>query len=115
MRSVVFLVPGHLDTRTGGYAYNRRIIAGLRTRGWSVDIRELDGGFPRPTVADLAAAARTLATVDSGATVLVDGLALGVMPVEIEREARRLRIVAVVHLPLAAETGVDSETAARFK
>ena len=42
------VVPGDLDTRTGGYGYDRRIVAGLRDRGWSVDVRELDDGFPRP-------------------------------------------------------------------
>jgi glycosyltransferase involved in cell wall biosynthesis len=37
------------------------------------------------------------------------------MPAEIEHEASRLRIVALVHLPLAAEIGIDPETAARLE
>ena len=49
MRSVVLVVPGQLDTRTGGYGYDRRIVAGLREGGWWVDVRELSGGFPMPT------------------------------------------------------------------
>ena len=45
-RRLVFIVPGRLDTRTGGYEYDRRMIAGLRDRGWSVEVRELDDSFP---------------------------------------------------------------------
>ena len=44
-------------------------------------------------------------------TVLFDGLALGAMPEQVIYEASRLKIVALVHLPLAAEVGLDRETA----
>ena len=37
------------------------------------------------------------------------------MPAVVEREAARLRIVALVHLPLADEIGIDTETAARLE
>jgi glycosyltransferase involved in cell wall biosynthesis len=110
--SLVVLVPGSLETRTGGYEYDRRIIAGLRALGWSVETRELDDSFPRPTAAALAGAARVFASLPDGAAVLVDGLALGAMPDEIERASSRLRLVALVHLPLAAEIGLDPGTAA---
>jgi glycosyltransferase involved in cell wall biosynthesis len=44
--------------------------------------------------------------------VLVDGLALGAMPDAVERASPRLRIVALVHLPLAATIGLDSDITA---
>jgi glycosyltransferase involved in cell wall biosynthesis len=112
MPSLTVIVPGPLAARTGGYEYDRRIVAGLRARGWRIDVQELDSSFPRPTVGALAQAARVLAAIPDHGTALVDGLALGAMPAEVEREASRLRIVALVHLPLAAEIGLDRATAA---
>jgi glycosyltransferase involved in cell wall biosynthesis len=112
---LVVIVPGRLEARTGGYEYDRRIVGGLREAGWSVEARELDGSFPRPTGAALDAAARVLERVPDGMTVLIDGLALAAMPDAIECASARLRIVALVHLPIAAEIGLDAETAAAFR
>ena len=81
--SLTLIVPGSLETRSGGYGYDRRIVDGLRDRGWSVVVRELDASFPRPDRAALDHAARVLRAVPDAGTVLVDGLALGAMPIQI--------------------------------
>jgi glycosyltransferase involved in cell wall biosynthesis len=107
MRDIVLLVPGSLDSRTGGYEYDRRIAAGLRARGWSIQTCELDGSFPRPSPEARRTAAEVLAAVPDGALVIIDGLAFGAMPEEAERESARLRLIALVHHPLALETGLD--------
>ena len=113
--SLTLMVPGRLETCSGGYAYDRRILAGLSRRGWSVTVRTLDASFPRPSAAARDHAVRELAAIPDGSAVLIDGLALGALPGEVEREQARLRLIALVHHPLAAETGIDRETGAELE
>src|SRR5262245_33979929 len=101
--SIVFIVPGPVETHTGGYAYERRMVHALRDRGCMVDVRELDGNFPHPKSGTLREAARVLETIADGTTVIIDGLAFGAMPDQVEHVASRLRVVGLIHLPLSAE------------
>ena len=78
--AIAFAIPGGIETRTGGYGYDRRLIGGLRAHGIAVDHLAWPGGFPAPTAEDLAAAARSLAGQPDGRVVIVDGLAYGAMP-----------------------------------
>ena len=77
-------------------------------------VRRLAEGFPFPDQAALEAADRLLAAVPDGTLVVVDGLALGAMPAQAQAHAARLRLVALVHHPLALETGLDREKAQRL-
>ncbi len=106
---LTFGYPGDLSLNTGGYAYDRRVIAGLRDRHWHVQPLPLGEGFPFPMLEVKREAERRLSQLPDGALVLVDGLAFGVLDAWAEREARRLRIVALVHHPLALETGLDED------
>lgn len=115
MQSIVLVAPGRLEARTGGSIYNRRMVEGLRQRGWRVDVLELDPSFPYPTPAALEHAARALAAVRAGTIAIIDSLAFGAMPDLVTRDASRLRLVSLVHLPLAATPGLDRGTAARFE
>jgi glycosyltransferase involved in cell wall biosynthesis len=109
--AIAFAIPGAIETRTGGYAYDRRLIAGLRQCGIAVRHLAWPGGFPNPTALDLAAAARSLAAQPDGSVVIIDGLAYGAMPDLAIAEGRRLRLVALVHHPLALETGAPPSLA----
>jgi glycosyltransferase involved in cell wall biosynthesis len=102
-----FIIPGDPAAFTGGYEYARRNVEGLRALGWNVMVRGLDASFPSPTPSALAHARATFARIPDGATVLVDGLAFGAMPEIAAAEAHRLRLVALVHHPLALETGLE--------
>jgi glycosyltransferase involved in cell wall biosynthesis len=114
-RSLEFLVPGDLQSATGGYGYDRRIIAGLRETGWRVNVHALDGSFPFPTAAALERAGAVLSGIPDDSLVMIDGLAFGAMPGLAQRQARRVRLVALVHHPLAAETGLSRESTNRLE
>jgi glycosyltransferase involved in cell wall biosynthesis len=103
-----FLVPGDLNTRTGGFTYDRHIVDGLRARGWQVDVRSLGEGWPVPDASAEALAHRIVEAVPDGELALVDGLAFGAMPALAEAHAQRLRWVALVHHPLSLETGLEA-------
>lgn len=105
---LIFAVPGDIQTPSGGYGYDRRLIAELRRLGWDVVHLRLPDGFPRPSSDDLAETEAAFAAIADGSLVLVDGLAFGRMPKIAEKEAQRLRIAALVHHPLFLETGLDS-------
>lgn len=105
-RHCSFVLPGDWHTATGGYAYDRRIAEGLRGLGWTVEPCMLDESFPQPTGGALLHAEAALAALPDGTLVVADGLAFGAMPALAERHARRLRWIALVHHPLAFETGL---------
>ena len=72
-------------------------------------MRPVDESFPSPTPAALLDAGKILAAIPSGQLVVLDGLALGGMPELVQSEADRLRLVALIHHPLAAETGLSEQ------
>jgi glycosyltransferase involved in cell wall biosynthesis len=115
MRILHLLLPGDLEARTGGSSYDRRLVTGLRVLDWAVRVHSLDPSFPMPTPAAVAGAARVLDTIDDGALVVIDGLALGAMPRIVAPHRDRLRLVALVHHPLALETGLSPSRAERLR
>jgi glycosyltransferase involved in cell wall biosynthesis len=109
------VVPRGLEARTGGFIYDRRMLEELRQRGWRVSVHELGGGFPQPSAEGLREAAGVLRGLPAGRSVLIDGLALGGMPGPVESERDRLHLIALIHHPLALETGLDAPTAQRLR
>jgi glycosyltransferase involved in cell wall biosynthesis len=89
------------------------MVAGLRAAGWTVTVHALDPSFPKPSAGALAHAHQVLASLHADGVVVIDGLALGAMPQVVVKAASRLRLVALVHHPLATETGLSpTESAA---
>ncbi len=103
----VFAVPGDLATPTGGYGYDRRMIAELRDLGWEIDLLDLGEDFPSPSDATRAAARTRLLAVPTGRAIVIDGLALGVLPEAALQLADRNPLLALVHHPLALEWGLS--------
>ncbi len=110
-RKVTFAIPGDLATPTGGYGYAREVIAALRARGWAVEVVDLGEGFPHVDVDQRAHARQRLVSAPKDVPIVVDGLALGVLPDEARATSRRHRLIGLVHHPLALETGLSSEVA----
>ncbi len=110
MRDAWFAIPGDLSTPTGGYRYDRRVMEELRSLGWRMRHLALPGDFPAPPEASLRETERLLGTTPQDALILFDGLALGALPAEILDRTPRLYI-ALVHHPLALETGISAERA----
>lgn len=112
---VVFAVPGSLETPTGGYVYDRRVIAELRRQGWHVDIVSLSERFPDPDMSALVSAYTAIAMMAPGTPLVVDGLALGAMPDIGQHLKPSTPLVALVHHPLAMETGLLPDRAAALR
>jgi glycosyltransferase involved in cell wall biosynthesis len=105
VNDVHFVVPDGIDDPTlpsGGNAYDRRVSRGLGALGWTVHEHGVPGSWPSPDDAARAELTRVVAGIPDGAVVLVDGLVASAVPDVLVPEARRLRQVVLVHLPLGA-------------
>jgi glycosyltransferase involved in cell wall biosynthesis len=102
------VLPNDIDdpaTPSGGNAYDRRVCRGLAEVGWSVREHAVRGAWPRPSLSERVELARVLGAVPDEAVVLLDGLIASAVPDVLRPEARRLRLVVLVHMPL----GDDAE------
>lgn len=115
VNEVVFAVPGDLANPTGGYAYDRRIIEGLAALGWRTAVVDLGDGFPFPTNAARAAARTRLAALPIGPPIVIDGLAFGALPEAAAALGATRSLVALVHHPLALETGLSAAASASLR
>lgn len=114
-RALEFIIPGDLQSASGGYVYDRSMAAGLTALDWRVNVRGLDASFPSPTPEALAQAEHVFAGLPDHACVLVDGLAVGAVPELIELHSQRLTLVALIHMPLASESGIAPGVAERLR
>lgn len=114
MAEVLFAVPGDLNTPTGGYRYDRRVMEELNKLGWNVRLIALPGDFPAPSATSLRETERLLNETPDDALILFDGLAYGALPADILDNVPR-RYVALVHHPLALETGLAAKRAAELR
>lgn len=103
MTAVHVVVPEGIDDParpSGGNTYDRHVCSGLPSIGWSVHVHAVPGSWPRPDAAAFAALAGVVERIPDGAVVLLDGLVASTAPEVLVPEARRLRLVVLVHMPL---------------
>lgn len=109
-----FAIPGDIATPTGGYRYDREVLARAAGHGIALRPMALPASFPRPSREDLLRTAGALVSVPAGEVLLIDGLAYGALPESICASVR-CPIVALVHHPLALESGIGPMAAAAFR
>jgi glycosyltransferase involved in cell wall biosynthesis len=109
---VSLIVPAPFDMVSGGYGYDRRIVAELRALGHHVEVIELTGQFP---LADHLARRSARAAWDRlhrGTKPVIDGLALPAF-LGLEAAISAREAVGLIHHPVSLETGLsDAEQAA---
>jgi glycosyltransferase involved in cell wall biosynthesis len=103
---LTFVISADYARYTGGWIYADRLLKGLAARGWRISHAILPAGFPAPSPQARTRAAAIFRAIPAGRVVIVDQLCLGVLPEVARAEGRRLRLVMIVHHPLALE-GVD--------
>ena len=111
---VTLVVPDPFDTISGGYGYDRRILAGIGALGQPVQVVELAGRHPLPDAAAEAAARGALAALPPDARIVIDGLGLPAFLPLVEELAAR-RATALIHHPTALETGFGADVREALK
>jgi glycosyltransferase involved in cell wall biosynthesis len=102
------VLPGDVDdpaVPSGGNTYDRRVCDGLAADR-PVHEHAVPGSWPRPDGAAREELGRVLAALPGGALVVADGLVACGVPEIVVPHARRLRLVVLVHMPLADDTGL---------
>jgi glycosyltransferase involved in cell wall biosynthesis len=100
---------------SGGNTYDRRICRGLAERGWAVHEHPVPGAWPGAGKAGHAALARAVRRIPDRAVVLLDGLIASTAPDTLVPQARRLRQVVLVHMPLGHRPPDDEVDAVRAR
>ncbi len=110
MSDVHFVVPDGIDDParpSGGNTYDRRIRAGLAATGRRVQMHGVPGAWPHPDAEAQAALASILGRFADDAPVLLDGLVASAAPDVLAPHASRLRLVALIHMPLGADAAAN--------
>ncbi|HEX6652089.1 MAG TPA: glycosyltransferase family 4 protein [Thermoleophilaceae bacterium] len=108
MTAVHVVVPEGLDDParpSGGNTYDRRVCRGLAALGWTVHEHAVGHN----------ALADAIRRIPDGAVVLLDGLIASTAPEVLVPQARRLRQIVLVHMPLGHRPPKDEAGAVRAR
>ena len=104
-----FVVPDPAGTPSGGHTYNARVLGEWAVAGHQAEAITVAGSWPNPDAAARAAVAEALRAHPMS---LVDGLIGAACPQQIQDATTAgHRVVLLIHLPLADETGLTPEQA----
>src|SRR5947209_1834201 len=88
------------------------MITELRALGWETQVLDLGSDFPWPSTQTRMLANAALRGVPKQWPLVIDGLAYGALPELAEKLRETHRLLALVHHPLALETGLDADQCA---
>jgi glycosyltransferase involved in cell wall biosynthesis len=114
MTAVHVVLPDGVDDVTrpsGGNVYDLRVCRGLAGLGWSVHQHVVPVAGPSPEVDARAALAGVVGALPTGSLVLVDGLVAVAAPDVLVVQARRVRLVVLVHMAADGCAGGPTERA----
>jgi glycosyltransferase involved in cell wall biosynthesis len=111
--AVHVVVPDGIDDParpSGGNAYDRQVCRLLADLGWPVRVHAVAGSWPRPDARAYAALSGIVQGIPDGALALLDGLVASTAAQVLVPQANRLRLVALVHMPLGLGTADSART-----
>lgn len=111
---ITLVVPGPIDTLTGGFIYDRHIATSIEQAGRLGELICLEGMYPKPSTEELARDTERVRALRAEGIVVIDGLALTALAGNGISEALRGRLIALIHHPLCDETGLSPKDAERF-
>jgi glycosyltransferase involved in cell wall biosynthesis len=107
---LAFCIPGDITRVTGGYRYDREVLANLPACGIIAEHIVLPGAHPSASAADMETSLSQMAAEARKGWLLVDGLALGAMPAD-RLGALTPKLIGLVHHPLGLESGLPEDRA----
>jgi glycosyltransferase involved in cell wall biosynthesis len=116
--AVHVVVPDGIDDPSrpsGGNTYDRHLCRGLSSLGWVVDEHPVPGCWPRPEAASISALADIVQRIPDDGVVLLDGLVASAAPEVLVPQARRLRMVVLVHMPQGHRPAADDAEEVRTR
>ena len=102
MSTVHAVIPDGVDDPrrpSGGNVYDRHVLDGLRTLGWTVHEHPVPGPWPGAGPTTRVALGTTLRELPDDSLTLVDGLVVSAAPEVVAAAAARLRLVVLAHMP----------------
>jgi len=75
-----FIIPGDINTPTGGYRYGRSILEEWDKQNVAYDLVSLPGSYPSPSAIDKKAAFNIITSCKDADITIIDGLAGGGFP-----------------------------------
>lgn len=106
-----FIIPGDINTPSGGYRYDRTILEEWRALNVAFDLVSLSGSYPIPSDNDKALAFSVMDECDDADVTIIDGLAGGGFPELMELLSKKAPCISLLHHPLSLENGISQADA----